>query len=243
MGKVVAFCIADNNNLKYYEMMKNSLRKFYSEEELPLILIDEAKIQTYRDPDFFYRATPIIAKELLEEYETVVKIDADSIITGKLNFEGDYDVAVVNNSNPAEMKAYPYQLLNIHPLSYVNCGFVIMKSKEFVNFWYNFCYSILFPNFQMREQDLLNILIASNNYNVFRLDEGDSFYGLASKGYWTRIELRGDQLILPKGEQWPNKDKIIRVIHWAGGNTPDKMKIKLHFQPEVIKKLEALIEG
>lgn len=241
----IAFCVADINNRKYYEMMKNSLRKFHTDEELPLMLIEEFNIKRFRDPDFFYRATPLVADELISEYETVIKIDADSIITGPLNaiWEGDFDVAVVNNSNPREMKTYPVSVLNIHPLAYVNAGFVVMKSPEFITFWKNFCMSTLFYSFQMREQDILNILVHSGNYKVKRLDEGDSYYGLASKQYWPQIELEGDKLILRKNDEWPKEsDKYIKVIHFAGGNSPDKMNYRIRFSPNVIKYLDNLFK-
>lgn len=253
-NKVCFFSIADNNNLKYFKLLEASLKKFHP--DIPLLLWDETKIQQYKDPQFFYRATPIIAKELIKEYETVIKIDADSIVTGDLSDiweKFEYDVAVVNNSNPREFKSYPYALLNIHPYSYVNAGFVAMRSEAFIDEWYNNCFSILYNGFQMREQDFLNLLVHGNHYKVKRLDEDDSFYGLASKGYWPEIELVGEKLLLrkeptevghwPKDEQpWPDKDKYIKVIHWAGGNTPDKMNFRIHFQPEVIKKLEELVK-
>lgn len=244
MKKVIVFTPADKNNLKYFEMLKTSLRKFHTEAELPLMLIDEEKIKSYDDPMFFYKATPLVGKELIKEYEYVIKLDADQIITGPLNalWEGDFDVAVVNNSNPREYKSYPYQILNIHPYSYVNCGCVVMKSEAFIDWWLNSCSSSLFNGFQMKEQDLLNIMVHSNNYKLKRLDESDSFYGLASKGYWANIVMEGDKLVLKKNKEWPDKDKIIKIIHWAGGNEPGKMNYRTRFQPEVIKRLDELLK-
>jgi hypothetical protein len=244
MKKVIAFTIADANNLKYYEMLKNSLRKFHSEEELPLKLISANDLESRikKDPAFFYRATPIVAKTLLDEYEYVIKLDADQIITGKLDelWSGDFDAAVVNNFNPREYKNYPYTILNIHPFAYVNCGLVVMKSKSFVEWWEKSCFSTLFGGLQMREQDMLNIMVHSNNYNIKKLDEGDSFWGLASKGYWPNIIMREKDLVLPKDSEWPDKDKVIRVLHWAGGNEPNKMHYQTKFQPEVVKRLDFL---
>lgn len=241
--KIIAFIPADKQNQKYAQMCINSLRKFHSEEEIPVKIYDNVA----NDPNFWYRATPIIAKELLKEYEIVLKLDADQIITGSLSeiFEGDYDVAVVNNSNPREMQAFPYQFLNIHPFSYVNCGFVVIRNEAFVDFWYNICHSILFNATQMREQDWLNMLVHSGNFKVKKLDEGDSFFGLASKGYWPDIILKDGNLILPKGdnpEKWPDKQKTIRVIHFAGGNSPDKYNYRIRFSEDVVKRLDELVK-
>ena len=240
------FTIADKNNLKYYEMLKNSLAKFTDD---PLILIDEPKIKQLGDPYFFYRATPIIAKALMKDYDMVCKLDSDQIITGSLDhiWEGDFDTAVVKNSNPREDKKYPVRLLDIHPFSYANCGFVVMKSKAFVEQWLKLCMSDHFNNFQYREQDLLNIMIFfmgdkfGGPYKIRFLDDEDSFYGLASKGYWPNIVLRKDELVLPPTDGWPEKEKIIKAIHWAGGNV-GKMNYRLHFQPDVCKRLDELIK-
>ena len=38
--KRVAFCPADQNNEKFFQQLQTSLRKFHSEENLPLIRFD-----------------------------------------------------------------------------------------------------------------------------------------------------------------------------------------------------------
>lgn len=244
--KICAYTIADNNNLKYLEMMKNSLRKFHSEEELPLIEVIGTALTgaLERDKDFFYRATPVIASQLMNDYDIVIKIDADSVITGSLNeaWEGeDWDVKLVLNSNPRENKTYPVSVWDLHPIyEYVNCGFVSMKSKEFVEHWHKLCYTQHFFSYQMREQDLLNILVHYGNYKTQLLDNGDSFWGLASKQYWPDIKLKDKELVLPQNDEWNKIDKKIKVIHFAGGNTPNKMNFNTKFQPEVATYLKEL---
>jgi hypothetical protein len=92
----------------------------------------------------------------------------------------------------------------------------------------------------MKEQDLLNIMVFYCNYDVKFLDAENSFYGLASKGYWSEVILKGDELILPGNEEWNKEDKTIRVIHFAGGNSPDKGNFRIRFQPEIVKRIEEL---
>lgn len=244
------FTIADKKNLPYYEMLKVSLEKFTSDS---LILIDEEKIKQLGDPHFFYRATPIVALGLLRQYEAVCKLDADTIITGNLDhiWEGEYDVAVVRNSNPREDRRFPLRLMDINPLSYVNCGFVVMKSKPFVEHWLKLCMSNHFHNFQYREQDLLNIMLFymtesfGGPYKARFLDESDYFHGLASKGYWPHVALKGNELVLPPVTDnlgtYPDTEKIIKAIHWAGGNI-GKMNYRLHFQPDVCQRLDYLTD-
>lgn len=243
--KICAFSIADPNNEKYLVKLRNSLRKFHTEEELPLIEItgDKLRLATSRDKDFFYRATPITANALFDKYDIVIKIDADSVITAPINeaWEGEFDVKVVLNSNPREFKKYPVSVWDVHPINgYVNCGFVSMKNKAFVGHWMRLCHSLKFYNYQMREQDLLNIMIQYGDYNSVLLDNGDGFWGLASKGYEPDMILRDGKIMLPKNDEWNKIDKIVRVYHEAGGNVPNKLNFATRFQPEVAKFLNDL---
>jgi hypothetical protein len=99
-----------------------------------------------------------------------------------------------------------------------------------------------FDKYQFREQDLLNILVFYGDYKVKFLDASDKFHGLASKGYWPMIKMKGDKLILPTNAEWPTDgDKEICVLHWAGGNMPNKMNYRLHFKPDVVKRLDYLV--
>ncbi len=250
MKKVVAFTIADNKNIEFARRLINSLRKFHTEEELPLMVINEEQVQAQNDPDFYYRATPKIAAQLLKEYETVIKLDADQIIFGPLShtWEGDFDVAVVQNSNSKDMKDYVVQVWDIDPLSYVNCGFVVMKNKKLVDHWNRLCHGPMFPHYQMREQDLLNIIVFFGDYNVRFLDDGPKWHGLISKKWEPemklepRVDSTTHKLILPKNGVWPDQeDKEIVIVHFAGGNNPMKGKYRIMFNEKVAKYIDWLI--
>ena len=233
--------------MQYFDGLKNSLAKFTKD---PLILIDEAKINQLGDPNFFYRATPIIASGLLRDYEAVCKLDVDQLILGNLDhiWEGEWDVAVVRNSNPREDKVYPVRLLDISPAKYANCGFVVMKSKKFVEHWLKLCMSAHFHNYQYREQDLLNIMIFymgedfGGPYKVRHLDNSNKFHGLALKQYEPNVVLRDGKLILPKNEDYPtDEDKEIVCWHTAGGSISNKMNYKIRFSAEASKYIDGLV--
>lgn len=243
--KVVAFTIADEANMPYAEKLERSFKHFHPKVELIVVGGKTLQDTLAVDPQFFYRATPGIARDLIKDYEAVVKIDADTIITGDLThtWNDDFDLAVVQNSNPIEMEKYPVSVLNIHPLSYVNAGYVVMKSEKVVDHWWRLCASPHFDFYQFREQDLLNIMIFYGMYQTRFLDMSDKWHGLISKGYWQNIELKDDKLILPHTEEWPQyEDKQICAIHWAGGNTPNKMNINTSFKPEVAKWINNLLK-
>jgi len=247
--KIVAFSVAgDAKNLRFYEQMKNSLRKFHSEEELPLKLYGPEEVASYNDPHFYYRATPVIGSELLKEYDVVIKLDADQIVMGDLShlWEQDLDIGVVQNSNPREAKKYPVSVWNIDPLSYVNAGLVVMKNKELVNHWLQLCFTPHFGAYQMKEQDLLNIIVfytAVGRYGVRFLDNSEKWHGLVTKGYEPMMELVDKKVFLPKNDEWPvNSKKQIVCYHFAGGNDdPSKGKYKIRFPEEISKHIDWLI--
>ena len=51
--KRIYWSIADKNNLKYFEMMKNSFRKFHPNDELRLF--GEKELSAIEDSQIFYR--------------------------------------------------------------------------------------------------------------------------------------------------------------------------------------------
>ena len=205
---------------------------------------------------------PIFAKELLDKYECVARLDSDMIITGDISscFEGDFDVAVVQNANPREIQSQmqmmgkTVQVWDIDALKeYVNCGFVVIKSKEFVDHWLSLCTKKRANVYQFYEQDFLNILCYYGNYKVRFLDKekDNKWWGLIVKQYTAEIILKDKKLILPaksgtEQDMWPedSKDKEIIVYHVAGGNSnvPNKFAdLDTRFKPEVASYLKFLI--
>lgn len=247
------FCVADKKNEPYATALRNSLRKFYTEEELPFVLYDQEALDKIEDPQKFYRATPYFASKLFEQgYDLIIKADADQIITGKLDYMLDdkkhFDAGVVYNWNRVDPQKYgEIGFATISPIEYVNCGFVVMKSKEFVNHWMRLCYGKHFDRMPFREQGFLNTLVYYGNYSILFLDNFDpifnysAWHGLLSKSEWNKIKLVGDELVLPQaGDGYPEMDKKIKVIHWAGGEEAQKMNYRLYFQEDVIKRLDYL---
>lgn len=229
MNKIIAFSPADEKNLKYFEMLEKSFHKFHPDIELRRY--DNPNMM---DKDFWYRATPILAKKLFEEgFDTVIKLDSDQIILGSLDgiWDGEFDVACVLND-----PTYSINTWGIQP--YFNNGLVVMKSKEFVEHWERLCFSKYFPLYQFREQDLLNILASEYmNYKVKILDN-EKVYGEWGKFLWPQAYLKGKEILIP----YENKNLPLCVYHSGGGNTPDKMNYRIRFSEDVVKRIEELIE-
>lgn len=243
--KYCFFTVADEDNIGYAKKMENSLKKFHP--DAPLIIRDLAEV---RDLSKFYRATPMIARELINEYDLVIKIDADSVVTGSLEHiinDESYDVGCVLNWN---RKDPAYTVYDVPPMYYMNCGFVAMRSKEFIDHWWKLCHTPFFDNKRFREQDTLNMIYYFGNYKTKCFDQlSNQWHGLVSKSEWLGISKKGDELVVTpprenssgdKGFWYDDKEKVVKVIHFGGGNVPNKMNFDIHFQPEVANYLKEL---
>lgn len=237
------FTICDKNNEeKFLKGLTNSIRKFSDTE---LVVVDDALIKKYNDSKFFYRATPIIAANLMDKgYDHVCKIDVDSIITGNIDdcWPGEFDIATVLNTNPREMKKLIVTAASIDPLEYMNCGFVVMKNRKFVDKWLSLCHSYHFDRYQYREQDLLNLMIHFGGWRVRQLDGESGFWGLSSKGYWSTSKVKDGKIIIPANEEWNKKDVEVKVIHFAGGNDQNKGNYQILFPEEVVERIEEIVK-
>jgi hypothetical protein len=250
--KVIAFTIADENNMKYAKMLENSLRKFHSEEELPFVIYSPKQWELNKDPHFFYRACPYYAKELIKEYDLVLKLDADQIITGDLGHILDdtgYEVGTVLNWNRVDPTIYgEVRVWDINADKYMNCGLVAMRSEAFINHWWALCQSEHFNVYQYREQDLLNILLHYGMYNYKCFDWGETWNGLIAKGEWPRTQIIDNKLVimpqqLDNGAFFPEKPKLLKVLHWAGGAAgTDKMNYRIGFPEEVVEYIDELVK-
>lgn len=252
--KKIAFTIADNNNMEIANQMINSLRKFHSEEELPVHIVTSEELQQYliEDPMFFYRATPVIGKRFLKQgYDWVLKLDADQIIMGDLSHlweDVDYDVGTVLNYNRTDPKTYGnVTTYVIDPKQYYNAGLVAMNNLEFVDHWFTLCYSPYFDRVQYREQDLLNIMCHFGKWKVKCFDLHDpiqnisAWHGLLNKGEGVNMKLVDGEVILPANEDgYPSIDVKVKVYHYAGGGHEPK-NFRIQFNEELIKHIEWLI--
>lgn len=244
--KPVFFTIADDNNLGFAKKMERSLKKFHP--DIPLKIWGQKELDEIKNPQKFYMMTPLVGRFLINDYNPVIKLDCDQVITGSLDHiikDETYDIGVVLNSNPREMRKLTVQVWDVNPLIYYNCGFVAMRSRRFVDHWWSLCMSPHFGRYTYREQDLLNIMCHYGDYDVKCFDYSDKFHGLASSSYWNHLELRKDKLYLPpQPDGYPNKEKEIVCLHWAGGqmNNARKMKFDGQFTPEVAEHLKKLVK-
>jgi len=250
---VIAITVADKNNEKYAGMLERSFKHFHPDIPFKAITGADLEIYTKDDPHFFYRQKPIIGEQYLSEYDCVLGLDADQIVLGDLSYiweTKDYDVGCVLNFNQPDAERYGIiQGWGIHPVEYVNCGLVAMRSLKFVHNWKVWCYSNQFERLQYREQDGLNALVYHGNWNVRIFDHGDgpakmaAFWGLFGKTYWPKAVLKDKKVIIPKNDTGiPKVDTELKVIHWGGGNIGNKLNYRVFFNEEVSDFIDTVIK-
>jgi len=243
--RAVIFTIADKGNIDYAIKLKNSVQKFHPDVDFKIY--GQGKLDKIKDPQKFYKATPLFARELIKEYDVVIKMDADSILLGDISHvinDRTYDVGTVLNNNSVT----PHITIQGIPANYyVNCGFVAMRSKEFVDTWWDKCNSFMFGHFQYREQDILNILAYFGPWQHKNFDSTTPFWhGLIANGHRMQFDLDQDNSVfvdIPLGGDTVMR-KFIKVYHAAGGNVVykqgQKLNFKLYFSEKVAEYMEQL---
>lgn len=247
--KIIAFTVADDNNKKHADKLIKSFHKFHPDIEVKVYGAKDVGEQKN-----YYRSTPLFAKELINDYDLVLKLDADQIITGSLDylFTEEYDVGTVLNYNRVDPKSYgDVTVFDVPPQLYVNAGLVAMRSKRFVDHWWGLCETYHFENLRYREQDLLNILVHYGDYLVECFDIPNevknyrAWHGLVAKGEYLRIVVKNGKLVVPPDKEgYPDKETEIKVLHSAGGGNEPKIgdSYRTLFSEEVIKHIDGLIK-
>lgn len=248
---IIVFTVADEKNLPMAQMLERSFKYFH--KDIPFVIITGVELQTHLkvDPNFFYRQKPIIGEDLLEDYELVIGIDADSLILGDISHiweTKDYDIGTVLNFNRAD--AQQFGVIGgwgIEPGEYYNAGFVAMRSKEFVHQWRVNCFTPQWERLQFKEQDVLNAIIYFGNWNVRCFDalsglpgQPMAWHGLVGKADWYRAVIDGPNIVVKREEAhpFPAQDTLVKVAHLGGG--PQKQQWGQFFSPEIMKRIKEI---
>ncbi len=243
--KTCAYTIADEKNLKWAKFLEKSFKHFHP--HIPFIIYGDKEIKEtgIPTPFFFYISTPYYSRKLIKEYQQVIKIDADSIITAPLEIidnPENFDVGVVFNWT-RDAISNTVKVWDITPQGYFNNGFVVFRNAEIIEHIWKLCNQAFFRNYPFGEQVMLNIVCYYGNYKVKALDVGDSWYGLRSKSEWNKAIMQDGKIVIPKGKDlFPEQDKIIRAIHWARGNMDVKMNYKIYFNEECSDYIDNLLK-
>lgn len=213
--KTVFFTIVDDN--VYYpggtHILINSFKRFHP--DIPLVVYRQNTIdKVFKEKNInFYQAKPTFAKMLYDEYELVVNIDCDHVITGRLDeiLKGDYDVAFPWNYNDYENAAFE----NITEQMYLQAGLVASRSKEFWDVWDEENTNAM--KYLRKENDIVNLVVYNKmpHLKLKILDKEYGYYGCKSLGREPEFYIDNDSLFC-RGEK-------ISAYHFARGNVFPKL--------------------
>ncbi len=236
----IAFCTHVSDNWFYSigaDKLVKSAKRFHP--DIPFYVFGDKMINSIfaLNNQFNWNTIhPVISNILIDEYDMVVHFDADCIITTPLTelFEySNYDVLCVRNNNDynkAGKDTYICDIEGLNPQLYVNAGFTAITNKQFIIDWVN--ENIARANkYSFQEQTVLNMIVASGKFKCKILDAIDTnvYYGVSClSGNVTHWDSLKDIIVTPNGLQLNNK--IIKIIHHAGGHGKNKL------QPEMFNQ-------
>lgn len=213
--KTVFFTIVDDRH--YYpegtHIFINSFKKFHPDIDLVVFRQDMVDKVFAEKGINFYQAKPTFAKLLTDKYDLVVNIDADHVVTGRLEaiLKGDYDVGAPWNFNDYENASFE----NIKEEMYLQAGIVASTNKKFWDVWEEENKKAM--DYLRKENDILNLVV----YNLMPelklkiFDKEGEYYGCKSLGREPEFYIENDKLMC-RGEQ-------VRAYHFARGNVFPKL--------------------
>ena len=230
-------CFAPVDDKHYYLMgtpvMINSFKRFHPDIDLCLIRQNTVdKLFKEKGIDW-YNATPYFAELLFDDYDLVVKMDVDHVITGRMTeiFDNvDYDVAGPWNFNDYENSSVE----NITERMYIQGGMIASTKKEFWLTWQEMNRDA--RKYRCRENDVMNLII----YNVMSeelklkiVDKDKDYYGCKSLNREHEFYIDNNRLMC-RGEQ-------VLAYHNAKGGAYPKLDFdNMPFTPEVKKWLKQI---
>ena len=156
--------------------MINSFRRFHP--DIDLVVIRQATVdKLFREKGIdWYNAKPYFAEMFFNDYDLVVNMDADHVVTGRMTevFDNvDYDVAGPWNFNDYENASFD----NITAQMYIQGGLIASTSKEFWLKWQEMNKDA--RKYKRRENDVMNLVIynAMPELKLKIVDKDKNYYG------------------------------------------------------------------
>lgn len=233
----VAFCTHVSDDWFYtigaHKLLK-SVKYFHPEVDFYVFGTDDINAVFNSHPNFNWTTIhPAISIQLIDDYDMVIHMDADSMLVGKLDelISEDnlqYDVIGVRNNNDFGRAGKDAPIHEGYPIeTYLNCGLVATTSKKFLETWIQYNLS-MGNNKPFQEQSILNMMIHTEDWKWKVVDPINSnvYYGVTNiwgeKTHWDswkEIQVVNNELVL--------NNKIVKVLHHAGGSKPEKLDFNM----------------
>lgn len=245
----VAICthVSDDwyHSIGTHKLLK-SIKHFHPEVDFYVFGTDDINAIFNSHPNFNWTTIhPAISIQLIDKYDMVIHMDADSMITGRLDElinekNLQYDVIGVRNNNDFGLAGKDAAISEGYPVqTYLNCGLVATTSRKFLETWID--YNLSMGNSKpFQEQSILNMMMHTEEWKWKIVDpiHSNVYYGISNCwglethwDSWKDIEVINNKLIL--------KDKVVKILHHAGGSKPNKLDFNM-FNPETKQFLKEI---
>jgi hypothetical protein len=193
---------------------------------------------------------PILMGRFAKDYDLIVHLDADTIVTGKLDeiLIADYDLAGVRNNNDEGTASATRCIFGTHIAGidarwqYLNAGLVAVHNNDF---WSEFLDGVLhMPQHSgFGEQDVWNNIFWSGRYKTKILDPRDKplYYGVSAQlsPPGQPMQYSWSKMYMKDGKLWLY-EKEVKIIHHANGFGLPKLQYQDWVIPEVKDFLDTI---
>jgi hypothetical protein len=209
------FTIVDDNY--YYPVgthkFVNSFKRFHPDIDL-IVFRQDMIDKVFKEKGInFYMAKPTFAKLLTDQYDRVINIDADTVITGRLTeiLDTEWDIGAVWNFNKYENSSVE----EVTEEQYVQAGLVGSSCKEFWDIWEE--YNKKAMDYRCKENDTLNLVWYRELLDKKKLiwDKDKNYLGCKSLGQEKDMYMEDGELKL-NGE-------VVKAYHHARGGIMPKL--------------------
>jgi ADP-heptose:LPS heptosyltransferase len=214
--RIAAFTIADDEfTHRLAKRVETSFKYFHPDIPFQIFDINDECLILGRERNSVsmnraFAIRPRFASRLLDDFDIVIYLDADTVVCDRLDefIEGDYDVAGSLNISglPAATENETHD--------FMNAGVCSVTSKQFCEDWTEAVYA---RNAGPSNQPSFNELARSDKYSLKVVDKEKVYYNERSRKYWKQLEVIGGRLMC--------NGRDVKVLHWAGG--VERMQDKL----------------
>lgn len=245
---ITTWCTDDWRDINSIENLINSLNYFHPNINFYIFNSSDTIIEKQNHPWLNHGwMIPPSCMRFVDEYDMVIHLDGDTIITGPLDelIESNEDIIGVRNMNSAGFAGAhnwgnKIQLGNIeiNAIDFLNAGLVASNNSNFWKEWFAMNHYAAFNNINnMRdEQGILNYIFHNNagKYTTKILDKvgtnisyGQSnAWGTGNNHWesWSKLYVKDNQLCLD--DPVTNTTMVIKVLHQAGGFVAYNLNVK-----------------
>lgn len=210
--KKVCFTAVDDK-LYYPEgthIFINSFKRFHPDIDLVVFRQDTVDKLFKENGINWYQAKPYFAELLMDDYDLVVNMDADHVVTGRMTEvfdKEDYDVGFPWNFNDYENASFE----NITEEMYLQAGMCASRNKDFWYKWQSMNYFEAMKYIR-KENDIVNLLVYNEmpELKLKIFDKEKDYYGCKSLGREPQFYIENDKLMC--------RNEQVLVYHFARGN-------------------------